>query len=915
MKTQTLTKTARRILLAAAVATTAILTANAANYDFTGEVDKNWSTKGNWRDETSGAQASSVPNGSNLNFRPSTAVNQVNDDFKNNPVVNINNNYTVNWKLHVRNLGTEAAPVVFKADTDAHGVKVGNTTENNNTGWYIGCDTGDAWLKLEKGTYNTNTKGFWFIGGATYQGHVVAESGVTVASSVDFQLKNGTVEINGANLSSGGDTWVGEAGNGTLTINSGTVTVPSGKWTLLGKNSGKTGTVNLNGGTLTTKHIHKGSGTAVVNFNGGTLKANAAYTDNGGLVGTGVAINVLAGGGTIDCNGNDILILSGWNESPGGMNFVGGNGNTVSIGTNPDARYLRYTGLTSVAPGTRLAVWGLGAAKDVVTNGIVVAGVPAVGDVIFTCTRGDGYTLEDVKNDLKVMCPVAPGTTFGLDDSMTNVVVKSVGTPLDNYWTGNAGDGNLSNPANWANGVPTGNANIFCAGAKTLTKGDGFAPTSITFLEGSAAVTIDGGDFTGITAVTNLSSASHTINAKVYFASGINVKQNAASYTTIDQSHVTFAGGAYAASGKTIDSGYSVAMFGKYYFANTSEWVAAEGGNSRKALGANAELYVPIAGKTTFLYISEGAKLNIGNMTSPNEGANSGRLSYQNFGDMVVTNLVVTGSGNRHVTYDQGTAKSSVFKFNSVTNEMTSNWFYLADANKASKHTFYIGEGGLNYSGNNGVYCFGNDKDGNTETICPWDSNFTIANRGDSGKALVFMRNVEFCTDDESGVGRTITIDAVTRGYNGTSPAITVSGKGALKVNKAAQNDSGVVPTVKVKDSATLEYASGATFGNSAITLDYGTTFSFFNASNDFSTDPAIRLSGNGEGKTTIKVDGRRLKSGTDIELISSGAPVGCAERVTVTGTALGGRKYTLREDNGKLLLNVTPSGLMLIFK
>ena len=99
------------------------------------------------------------------------------------------------------------------------------------------------------------------------------------------------------------------------------------------------------------------------------------------------------------------------------------------------------------------------------------------------------------------------------------------------------------------------------------------------------------------------------------------------------------------------------------------------------------------------------------------------------------------------------------------------------------------------------------------------------------------------------------------------------------------------------------------------MTLDYGTTLSFFNASNDFSTDPAIRLSGIGEGNTTIKVDGQRLKSSTDIELISSGAPAGCADHVTVTGTALGGRKYTLREEGGKLYLNIRPSGMMVIFR
>ena len=222
----------------------------------------------------------------------------------------------------------------------------------------------------------------------------------------------------------------------------------------------------------------------------------------------------------------------------------------------------------------------------------------------------------------------------------------------------------------------------------------------------------------------------------------------------------------------------------------------------------------------------------------------------------------------------------------------------------------------MNYSGDKATYVIGdNKKSGCEEIIRPWYDDFTIANRSDDGKALVFMYNVEFCTDDENGEGRTITIDAVTRGYKGSSPAITVSGKGSLKVNMAAQNDSGVVPTVAVKDSATLEYASGATFGNNAITLDYGTTFSFYNISKDLTSDPGIKLSGIGDGNVTINLDGERLRSGMDIELVSAGATEGSAGRIVVTGDALDGRRYMLKEDGGKILLSVEPKGMMVIFR
>ena len=155
----------------------------AANYDFTGQVDNNWNTAKNWYVENGGAQQTSVPNGKhNLNFR-SNATN-IKASFKNNPTVNISSKYTAcTWKVHVRSLGTESSPVVFNASTDANGLQVGNTTSGDKTGYYIAYDTGDAWLRLQKGTYGTASGGLWYIGCASYQGHVVADSGVTVSST------------------------------------------------------------------------------------------------------------------------------------------------------------------------------------------------------------------------------------------------------------------------------------------------------------------------------------------------------------------------------------------------------------------------------------------------------------------------------------------------------------------------------------------------------------------------------------------------------------------------------------------------------------------------------------------------------------------------------------------------------------
>jgi hypothetical protein len=136
---------------------------------------------------------------------------------------------------------------------------------------------------------------------------------------------------------------------------------------------------------------------------------------------------------------------------------------------------------------------------------------------------------------------------------------------------------------------------------------------------------------------------------------------------------------------------------------------------------------------------------------------------------------------------------------------------------------FYIGAGGLFFSDYSGTPCFsfGRDSNGNTETVRPWYSDFTIGDRSGGNYSLVFHRNVELCTDDENGTGRTITIDARTRG-NGSSVAIAVSGSGMVKVNKACNNYT--QPTVTVTNTATLAFKPGAGLGESAMTVNSGAT-------------------------------------------------------------------------------------------
>ena len=182
-------------LVFAIFALAATQTASAADsYEFTGEVDSKWSSAGNWRFGSAGTQQSTVPSGGyNLNFWPSTKMPQ---SFADNPVVEIDGTYGTTYKLHVRNLGTESAPVVFKADTDGHGVTAGAL--NDSTGFFIANDVGNAWLRLEKGTY---TGGTWNIGNSGFIAHIVACDRVTM-SGYQIRFRNGSFSATNTALTS-----------------------------------------------------------------------------------------------------------------------------------------------------------------------------------------------------------------------------------------------------------------------------------------------------------------------------------------------------------------------------------------------------------------------------------------------------------------------------------------------------------------------------------------------------------------------------------------------------------------------------------------------------------------------------------------------------------------------------------------
>ena len=626
----------------------------------------------------------------------------------------------------------------------------------------------------------------------------------------DYGELGATSEVrvrNGGLFTTGNGIVVGARAAATLTIDDGSVIVP---YDVLFCQTDQCKVnedcfLNLNvGGLLTARSITYGSGAAnaTFTFNGGTLRANQDYTLIQNKSQSRLSVVAAAGGGTIDAAGFDVTIEKTITGT-GGMAYVGGGSVTYSVQPS-------YSGVTTVEVGTTLVVPSAIAGSSLA---FTVPGELADGVYTVVSISGDSQFADDVLS--------GKGEGFVLSGDKKKICyVQGMDTTKPIYV---GTDGNLSAAGNWLDGtVPTGgtgDAQIFCTAASTLTVGDAFAPAKLVIPDGSAVVTIGSGT-----------------------------------------------------------------------------------------------LYVDEVVNRQLLVVGAGATVVIGDQLTLAKGES---LCDQNNGTLVVSNLLLKAeNGDRYVTTNQTASSSGVFKFDTVTNSMTDNWLYLADKNSVATYEFYIGAGGLNFLNASGTagYCLGQNRTGISTTIRPWYSDFTIADRGNGNRSLMLTRNVTFCTDDESGTGRIITIEAQTRSQY--SPAITVSGTGTLQVNSTC--DNGNEPTVTVTGTATLAFGAGASLGTGDITLGAGTKLVLTQPSGSNEFTPLVNTLNlpTGENEVaTIRIDGARLKSGDHVIATVGNAATTANVALDPASPALNGRKGSLRVEDGKLILKVIPSGLMLIFR
>ncbi|HEY4416715.1 MAG TPA: autotransporter-associated beta strand repeat-containing protein [Verrucomicrobiae bacterium] len=302
----------------------------------------------------------------------------------------ISNNVTVNVSAATCVLGA----VVGNAGSRTLVVDSGGVLSHSGSG---------SWIAVGNATIRVKTGGY-LLAGSTSTSSGATIGGGTAGSDLPIISVEGGIF---SNTITGGPFAVGNANSGTLTITNGGLVAMSqnvSKPLQIGgttANAGKTGTVNLDGGTLIVNQVtnNAAGNTSTFNFNGGILKPNNANNTAIFMMPGLTAANVRNDGAIIDNNGFAVTIgqplvhstINGDNVGDGGL-ISQGSGIVTLTGANS------YNGPTVVNSGTLFTTTAsIGAGAYSVSNSATLGlTVASAGGSLAVSTLTLGTSTADV---------------------------------------------------------------------------------------------------------------------------------------------------------------------------------------------------------------------------------------------------------------------------------------------------------------------------------------------------------------------------------------------------------------------------------------------------------------------------------------------------------------------------------------
>ena len=296
-----------------------------------------------------------------------------------------------------------------ESGTGTLNVNGGSITTTGNGNMYIGRRNGTGTLnqtagvisvikefgvgtrddnKIGTGTYNLSGGSIavannFFVGKEQGASGTMAMTGGTLATSESLRIGHnqatGVLTQSGGTVNVQNEVYIGNENSGssvgTYTL-SGTAAVNVGNEVHIGRDNA-TGTLNLNGGTLMTKKLEGGTGSATVNFNGGVLKAKENQ-DN--LIQNLDVANVQSGGAKIDSNGFNVATSQALTGT-GGLEKLGAGSLTLSANNT-------YAGTTTVSEGLLKVNGSVGSIQ--VNSGASLGGSGTTGSLLVNGTLTPG---------------------------------------------------------------------------------------------------------------------------------------------------------------------------------------------------------------------------------------------------------------------------------------------------------------------------------------------------------------------------------------------------------------------------------------------------------------------------------------------------------------------------------------------